>query len=152
MRGPRPKPRAELLQRGSRRARAQAHDLELPPSVPTAPRTLDREAKAEWTRIVPELEKRGVLAAVDRAGLVILCESWSEYVALSRALKSEPMGTMGWRRVFSSRQETFSRWLQLASRFGLTPTDRPRVKMNDAPSPENAPGKGRFFNPRIARD
>jgi phage terminase small subunit len=34
---------------------------------PAMPRSLSPEAKAEWRRVVPELEDIGVLATIDRA-------------------------------------------------------------------------------------
>lgn len=49
------------------------------PKAPKCPSWLDKEAKKEWRRIAPQLEKLGLLTQIDMAALVIYCESWSLY-------------------------------------------------------------------------
>jgi P27 family predicted phage terminase small subunit len=53
---------------------------------PRMPRSLPPEAKAEWRRVVPELEEIGVLATVDRAVLVRYCTAWADWVELQDLL------------------------------------------------------------------
>jgi len=149
-RGPAPKSKRELERRGSRRAKDRSADLELEAKAPAPPSSLGKEAKAEWKRLVPRLDKKGVLAEVDRAGLTILCEAWAEYQELGKTLKKLMVGGMDWRRIKSAQHEAYLRWQNLAQRFGLTPADRPRVKVNAKPEAK-AEGKGRFFKPRIAK-
>ncbi len=65
-RGPLPNPRA--VRRNPRRSTGRvtvAH--------PSKPRSLTGEAAAEWSRVVPELERSGILSTVDRALLVRYC-------------------------------------------------------------------------------
>src|SRR5258706_8892481 len=52
--------------------------VRMAPAAPAPPTTLTREAAAEWKRIVPELNKHGLLAAVDRAVLTAYCEAWAK--------------------------------------------------------------------------
>ena len=47
------------------------------PVNPTQPDWLLREAKAEWRRVVPELERMGLLTTVDRAALATYCQAWA---------------------------------------------------------------------------
>jgi P27 family predicted phage terminase small subunit len=48
--------------------------------VPNFPEYLDKEARAEWERITPELVTLGILARVDRAALSAYCMAWSRWV------------------------------------------------------------------------
>jgi P27 family predicted phage terminase small subunit len=92
------------------------------------PSTLSREAKAEWRRVVPVLESRGVLSPLHRTGLTILVMSWAEMQELDRAIANEKSGSLAWRRLCVVRGFAFSRWSTLSARFGLTPADRARLK------------------------
>jgi P27 family predicted phage terminase small subunit len=47
------------------------------PKPPAMPSWLSREGKAEWRRVVPELDRIGLLTVVDRAALASYCEAWS---------------------------------------------------------------------------
>lgn len=40
--------------------------LKMRPSAPEAPAWLDKAAVAEWQRLVPELDRQGVVAVVDQ--------------------------------------------------------------------------------------
>jgi len=148
-RGPAPRPKRALLQRGSRRAKKMPDDMELEPGVPRPPADLCVEALAEWQRVVPVLAPKGVLSEVDRAALVVLVASWSEYVAVGQHLDDAEMGTAAWQRIAAARHQAYQRWAAMAQRFGLTPADRARVKVPEKPG--SASGKGRFFKPRIAK-
>jgi P27 family predicted phage terminase small subunit len=59
--------------------------------VPDAPEWLDAEALAEWDRIVPDLDRLGVLAKVDRAALATYCAAWSKFVAAERLLQDDDL-------------------------------------------------------------
>ncbi len=48
--------------------------------IPDSPAWLWAEAKKEWKRITPELEKYGLVSQIDRAALVLYCQAWAEYV------------------------------------------------------------------------
>lgn len=156
-RGPAPTAKKVLAARGSKRARKRAADLELPAGTPAAPDHLDAEAIAEWRRIVPVLASRGVLSELDRAGLTVLCEAWSEYLRIGAVLegkqkrlaKMDARALNAWRRLTSARHEAYTRWQNVAQRFGLTPADRPRVK-TEAPDAA-ADAKSAYFGPRLAK-
>lgn len=65
------------------RKRATADFMAKAPNPPT---WLGREAKAEWRRIVPELDRLRLLTTIDRAILVTWCDTWQMYVRASRSL------------------------------------------------------------------
>ena len=49
------------------------------PIAPKCPSWLHKDAKKEWKRIAPQLEKLGLLTQVDMAALAGYCESWAQY-------------------------------------------------------------------------
>ena len=49
------------------------------PICPECPEWLCKDAKKEWERISPQLEKLGLLTQIDMAALVGYCESWAQY-------------------------------------------------------------------------
>lgn len=63
--------------------------LVLPPVAPAAPKGLTRAASAEWRRIVPELERAGVLSTIDRGILVAYCTAWGHMMEAEELLKAE---------------------------------------------------------------
>lgn len=75
-RGPLPKP-------NPRRRNAREVKATLPASRPVMPVGLTGEARAEWDRVVPELDRMGVLASVDRGLLMRYCSAWADWVELS---------------------------------------------------------------------
>ncbi len=50
-----------------------------PPIAPKCPQWLHADAKKEWKRIAPQLEKLGLLTQIDMAALAGYCESWAQY-------------------------------------------------------------------------
>jgi hypothetical protein len=53
--------------------------VELPPGTPRAPKWLEPEAKAEWTRVVRALSEAGALSEAHRSTLVVYCTLWAEF-------------------------------------------------------------------------
>ena len=54
--------------------------------IPKCPEWLMDEAKAEWSRIVPELSRLKLLTAIDGAALIAYCQSWARYVEAEQYL------------------------------------------------------------------
>ena len=54
--------------------------------TPRMPTVLSAAAKREWKRLVPELERAGIIAKVDRALLISWCESVATLEAASKDL------------------------------------------------------------------
>lgn len=111
--------------------------------MPTAPKFLDAEAKAEWKRVVAELAPLRVLTKVDRGFLAAYCESWSAYV---RACKRMALGAD--RTTRQDRREAQQGMLQFGTRLGLSPADR--TKLHTLPE-RKGDGKRRFFKGRDER-
>lgn len=80
-RGPLPSPHAR------RRNKRPVSDRHVEVGRPSMPRTLQGEAAAEWRRIVPELEKMGLLTTLDRAVLIRYCRVWADWLDLDAKLQ-----------------------------------------------------------------
>jgi phage terminase small subunit len=91
-RGPQPKPAALQLVQGNPGKKPIAQLLgEFKPDVeiPDYPAWLWPEAKKEWKRITPELERYGLISKLDRAALVRYVQAWAEYVWAKKMLGQE---------------------------------------------------------------
>lgn len=82
-RGPKPLPSNVHLLRGNP-SKLSISDLvdSLQPEVevPNCPRHLLPEARKEWRRITPELERYGLISKLDRAALALYCQAYARWV------------------------------------------------------------------------
>lgn len=105
--------------------------------APTVPTWLDREAKAEWRRVVPVLEQMGLLAGLDRAVLASYCDVWSQWNQARDILRRDGQLSVGskdqvakhpaWDIYRGALVEMRALWKDLA----LTPTARVRLLIPD---------------------
>lgn len=124
--------------------KAEAQSLTRPAeNAPEAPEGLSGEARAEWSRVVPELYARGVYeAALDRAFMVAYCSAWATYVAAMNELATNGLTAEGYRGQVKKSpahqiaRDAASMMLTFGARFGLNPLDRQRLNM---PAPDNGP-------------
>jgi P27 family predicted phage terminase small subunit len=67
--------------------------VKTPPSFarkpPKPPTWLSREARAEWLRVVPGLQRLDLLKEEDRATLTAYCETWATFVEATRLVRDE---------------------------------------------------------------
>ena len=100
---------------------------------PSMPRTLSAEARAEWRRIVPELERIGILATIDRGVLMRYCESWADWLELQALLRQSGKLLKGARGHFVRnplwfmKQDAEQTLIELGRQLGLTPVARLRA-------------------------
>lgn len=90
-RGPVPAPDSVRARRGNPGNRAAPERVKATPGAPNPPTWLDREAMAEWRRVVPDLDRMGVLAKLDRAVLAAYCAAWSKFVRAEKILNDEEL-------------------------------------------------------------
>ena len=80
MKGRKPKPTELKLIEGNPGKRPLPENEPKPePIAPKCPTWLHKDAKKEWKRIAPQLERLGLLTQVDMAALAGYCESWAQY-------------------------------------------------------------------------
>lgn len=152
LRGPAPESHETLKRRGSTLTRYRAKDLLPDGESPATPEHLDGEAREEWDRVVKSLGTQGALSQSDYAALVTYCETWGEDRTLTDELAELPRHSDEWKDAMRQKREAQKILLTMWSRFGLTPADRPRVKITKGKG-KDANGKGRFFQdggPRAA--
>ncbi len=105
------------------------------PVRPSCPRWLDKEAKNEWRRLSPELERLGLLTALDRAAFAIYCTCWADFKMFSEIIRREGAVVEGHRGVLRKHPLLPAlHWAMDAVRvwsqeFGLTPLSRSRLSV-----------------------
>lgn len=75
--GPKPKPTLTLVGGRTAGKRRPARPAKPRPSAPTAPAWLSPQERTEWRRVVPELDRLGVVSAPYRAVLYLWCQTWA---------------------------------------------------------------------------
>lgn len=130
-RGPRKTPTGILNLRGSWRAGQRVGEVKVKSEVPTPPAMLSREAKAEWKRVVKELDALGLIAKLDRAALTILCNAWGDYTAARKDLKKEGSNTYSNDKgeikahpLVKIMNDAISQWCRMCKEFGMAPASR----------------------------
>lgn len=140
MPGPPPKPARLRVLSGNPSKRPLHPEPE--PELATGlspPAFLTTEGLTEWDRLVPELESLKLLAAIDAGMIAGLCQSWSTFVRCSEILNGDDapdVGSMDWRRLHATANESHRHYLRLGSEFGLSPSARGRLSVE----PEDSPG------------
>ena len=106
--------------------------------APTRPEWLLPEAKREWNRVVPELERMGLLAKIDRAMLAGYCQCWGMYVEALKDIEKNgttfvtDKGYEGPRPSVGIATKMLSQIATFSAKFGFTPSDRSRIAVPPA--------------------
>ena len=94
----------------------------------------DGEARAEWGRVVPELEALVLLKAPDRAGLVAWCVTWSRFVTAVRTYQRDGMlvinpdsGNLRRHPAVGIAETAAAQLRAYAAEFGLSPAAERRI-------------------------
>jgi P27 family predicted phage terminase small subunit len=129
-RGPRPTPTRLKLLKGTFRPDRASNCPEPSPEVPEVPEWLSLEAKAEWSRLAPQLADLGLLSALDRASFAAYCSAWSdfressEHVATEGAILVSAAGGKyenPWLSIKKRSSEALRKW---GAEFGISPAAR----------------------------
>lgn len=105
------------------------------PKRPSRPSWILPEAKREWNRIVPQLERLGLLTSVDRAALAGYCQAWARYRQAEEILDTEGFtittdkGNVIQRPEVSISRNMLQQVRAFAAEFGLTPSSRGRIQI-----------------------
>jgi len=154
-RGPPPKPAALKKLEGTYRAdRDAGGSLTPPPAVPERPSWFDKDARAEWDRVVPQLVELGVLTGLDGGALERYCVAHANWLQAQKRLQKvgpivkTPFGPQKNPDLKIALDERAAA-KQLAQELGLSPSARSRVKAPEKAKPEDDAADFLFGGPRL---
>lgn len=90
---------------------------------------LEEHAKKMWGEVIGPLVKLGIVTSADVPAAQAMCESWGLMRRSFAALESDPCDKLA-RTAYTAYCQLFDKF---ASRFGLTPADRQRLKFEKPP-------------------
>jgi P27 family predicted phage terminase small subunit len=144
--GRKPKPVALKVLEGNPGKRPLNHDEPKPtPIAPACPDWLAPLARAEWDRVAPELERLGLLTAVDGAVLGAYCQAYARMVQAEEAIERlgfnqfSKDGYAQQRPEVAIAMKSAAMVKAFAAEFGLTPSSRGRMTL-----PPQDPGDDDF--------
>lgn len=137
MKGPAPKPTKLKVLEGNRGKRPlNLYEPKPAPIRPSCPSHLSKEAKREWRRMVPQLERLGLLTQIDRAALAAYCQAWGRWVEAERILKEKgpPLYKTKKGNVITSpmlwvANKSLEQMHKFLIEFGMTPASRSRISV-----------------------
>ncbi len=144
-RGPIGQPDNLRFLRGNPGHRRGRKSVKAAPCAPTPPTWLSVEAKAEWRRVVPELDAMGVLARVDRAVLTLYCDAWARFVTVARLLERTELvrrerGHEAKTPLWQIYRDASGLVAQLAKTIGASPDGRLRMNLPERPDDDDGAG------------
>lgn len=121
-RGPAPEPQVLQILKGNPSKRPLRREPKPRLGAPDCPRELQGEARAEWQRIVPDLDQIGLLAKADRAVLIGYCQCWAAFQEAGRMMEENFTRTeiLIWAKLNE-------RLLSYTRELGLSPAARARL-------------------------
>jgi P27 family predicted phage terminase small subunit len=115
------------------------------PTPPPPPSWLTASGKAAWKRLLPELDRLGLLTLVDGDAFAAYCEAVSQFEWATKTLAAEGMtfttdkGYVGQHPAVAMRHKAMQLLKLFAAEFGLTPSARARLEV---PAPDKDSGLG----------
>ena len=149
-RGPAPTPKATLKARGSKLADRKTTEPKPRVGRPRCPEWLDKTAKQKWAKLIPELERLGLLTIIDGDCLAAYCVAWSELRQATETLDKEgrvlstPSGYRQPHPCVSMQRAALAKLKEFSALFGLDPSSRSRIVVPEKPAASDE-GKSRFF-------
>jgi P27 family predicted phage terminase small subunit len=133
-RGQTPKSRSKHKRDGTFRADRHAalvDDSDFNGDLPERPADLSADELAVWDHVV-ETTPEGVLRLIDESELIGLCFWYGEYRRAIAAMRGMRITAKAYYRTIQLAAIAWKHFAAAASRFGMTPADRARLKI--APS------------------
>lgn len=145
-RGPKEKPTALKMLEGNpgkRDINKNEPKYDLSEKTSKAPQWLGAEAKKEWKRIFPLLEKNGLITDADFMALCAYCQSVDTWIAAEKLKRAEGLttttsnGTEVQHPAVNVANSALSNILKFGREFGLTPSSRTGLSAEKHESDEN---------------
>lgn len=125
--------------------------------APSRPDWLLPEAKREWARVVPELDRLGLLTKIDRAALAAYCQCYGRLVQVEKILRSKgltfktPNGYIQQRPEVSIAHKERALLRTYCHEFGLSPSARVGLATGEAEDESGAVEQFTAFMTAAAR-
>lgn len=136
MKGRKPKPlNLHILNGNPSKKKLNTSEPKPEVSIPSMPDFLNEDAKKEWYRITPKLEKLGLISQFDRAALAAYCQLYGRWVECEKVLKKNgilyttPTGIKRKSPILVIANESFNLMLKVITDFGMTPSSRSRLSV-----------------------
>jgi P27 family predicted phage terminase small subunit len=103
--------------------------------APEPPAFLKGEALEEWRHLAPELERLGLLTAVDGAALAAYCQAYRRWIQAERRVNREGLVLNAKSRYAQAHpamgiaQRSMQLMRAFMAEFGLTPASRSRISV-----------------------
>lgn len=109
------------------------------PTIPERPEWLTGEGEKMWNKLMPELERIGLMTVVDGEAFTAACQSWSIYVQCQKFLTES-----GFTYEYENKagavneierpqvkigQKALDHFKSFITEFGLTPASRTRIQI-----------------------
>jgi P27 family predicted phage terminase small subunit len=133
-RGPKPKAADLKLLGGVRSDRLPISVTRPKRTTPLRPEYLDDWACEAWDRLVPHLEKAGILAESDGDALALYCSTYSRYrsaleeIRTSGVTTSTDLGSLKANPAVAVAAQCERLMATMLDAFGLTPASRGRIR------------------------
>lgn len=138
-RGPAPKPTSlKVLEGNPGHEKLNRSEPKPRPVAPDCPGWLTAEAKREWQRIAPALERLGLLTEIDGAALAGYCQSYARWRQCQEVLKRKGLtfqtksGYVAARPEVAIGNRALIELRAFCVQFGLTPSARARMQLYEA--------------------
>lgn len=144
MKGRKPKPTHLRAVQGNPGHRPIPEAPPLDKSMPDAPEHLSDTARAEWSRVAPQLHAAGLLAQLDRAALAAYCQAYGRWVDAETQLRKvgvlikSPSGFPMASPFLTIANQSMAQMGRILTEFGMTPSARARVSGAAPAAPPDA--------------
>lgn len=131
MPGPSKKPTALRVLQGTDKPSKVANEPQPAPAgnLPTPP-GIPKEAQKIWRELAPELNRLGLVTAVDVPALIMACVAGGIAIEAAKALRRDGLTRFDENKVerknphFQLFRDAAANYYRMGGRFGLTPADR----------------------------
>lgn len=137
IRGPAPKPtRLKIINGNPGKRPLNEKEPQPLKTKPKCPSWINKEAKKEWKRIAPELERLGLLTDIDTSALAAYCQAYShwkdaeEFMTKHGTVFKTPSGYMQQLPHVSIANNAMKIMRAFSAEFGLTPSSRTRIEID----------------------
>jgi P27 family predicted phage terminase small subunit len=112
--------------------------LEAPSGAPTPPDFLDDYGRDDFARMVADIERLGLLSAVDQSALVIHATAYSRWRRAGDEMKKDltlegAHGGLAYHPGVGIQERAERTMLAVEATFGLNPSDRSRLSATEPP-------------------